>query len=211
MHFQFSSFSFLSFSCFVILVVMFFFVRICEAVGLEGSPTIRWTTLRAWVCATGDCSRLVEARSAACFFISVHVRWTQVCANGCNQEKCRATHSGLEPTRAPHMAAQGHRSTIANDHRARERQDASDVQTPSPMQSTTGCRAQPPRVPTPRLRGLDFAKPSTTGGRSATRGTCCRGTDTDKAAIEDSIDCNRFGAVASHAGSLPTKLATEGL
>ena len=39
----------------------------------------------------------------------------------------------LGPMRAPHMA----RSTTVEDNRASERQDASDVQIPSPMQSMT--------------------------------------------------------------------------
>ena len=49
---------------------------------------------------------------------------------------------GLKPKRVPHMA----RSTVVDDDRARERRDASDLQTPSPMQSMTGCRARLPRT-----------------------------------------------------------------
>ena len=45
--------------------------------------------------ATRDCSRLVEACSGACFFNRVQVRWTQVCAYGRSQKRCRAIKSGL--------------------------------------------------------------------------------------------------------------------
>ena len=89
-----------------------------------------------------DCNRLVEARSG----------------------------SGLEPTRAPHVA------TIANDHRASERQGASDVQTPSPMLVDDRLHSSIAARSHTSAAGLDFAKLPTTTGRSATRGTCWRAT-----------------------------------
>ena len=54
--------------------------------------------------ATRECSRVVEARSGACFFNRVQVRWTQLCAQGNRQR--------LGPVRAPHMA----RSAIVFRH-----------------------------------------------------------------------------------------------
>ena len=73
--------------------------------------------------ATRDCSRLVKARSGACFSNRVLVRWPQVCPNERSQKRCRAINSGLEPMRVPHVA----RSTSVDDDRASEQQDASDV------------------------------------------------------------------------------------
>ena len=97
---------------------------------------VRWTTLRAWVCKLPETAAVrSKLSSGACFFNRVQVRWTHVCANGRSQKRCRAINTRLEPMRAAHMA----RSTIVDNHRAGERQDASDV---SPMQSMIGCRAQ---------------------------------------------------------------------
>ena len=99
-----------------------------------------------WVCgrrcergaaATRDCSRLVEARSGACF-----------CANGRSQERCRAMNSGLEPVRVPHMTAQGHVPIVEN-HRASEWPGASDVQTPSRHHNR--CRCCAPRWRRPQV------------------------------------------------------------
>ena len=90
------------------------------------------------------------------------------------QQRCRAINSGLKSLRAPHMA----RSTIVGNLRASERQGSSDVQTPSPMQSMTGYRAQLPR----------------TGLRHANNNVA---TDSDKAATDDSKDCSRSGTPES--------------
>ena len=80
---------------------------------------------------------------------------------------------------------------------------ASDVLRPSPVQSTTGCRAQSLRAPSPR------PKLSTQRRRSATPVTCFRNSDSGKAATDASNDCNSSGTVAKHTGLSVTMLATE--
>ena len=149
---------------------------------------------RAWDISAIHRSSVDEAASVdlqlpktACNFIRVQVRWTQVCAEGRSQKNRKTMNSGLEPLRAPHVAAQAtNRSEIVDNHRASEWQDASDVQTPSPnatddrLPSSIAARSNT----SPARR--DFFKLPKTTGRSATR-----------AAIADSIDCNRSGTVVA--------------
>ena len=56
--------------------------------------------------AARDCSRMVEA-PGACFFIRSIFDGPRSALMGAGQERCRAMNSRLEPTRAPHVAAQG--------------------------------------------------------------------------------------------------------
>ena len=112
--------------------------------------------------ATRDCSRLVKARSGACFSNRVLVRWPQVCPNERSQKRCRAINSGLEPMRVPHVA----RSTSVDDDRASEQQDASDV-----LQCNRRLAGELNRRAFPLFdNGTGFRKAFTTNGRSATHG-----------------------------------------
>ena len=102
-----------------------------------------------------DCSRLVEARS----------------------------DNRLEPTRANHVAAQGHvllsNCQLTNEQVNFRRSDTFS----NAIESSIAARSLSSTT------GLDFAKLSTTIVRSATQGTCWRATD--------SKDCKRSGTPES--------------
>ena len=131
---------------------------------------VLWTTLRAWVC---RCQRLQPiGRSSQRQRVGTCAR----ASRGCSRPR----------------TAQQLPMTI----RASERQDASYVQTLSQ------CNRRPVAELNRRAfplfdNGTGFRQAFRTDGRSATRATCWRATDSDKAATEDSNDCNRSGTPES--------------
>ena len=105
--------------------------RVCRAVGLEGSPTTRWTTPLRTLITTAHKSEALRTWSAVSKACSRAMMWFRLLAAvpassseskcdglrsapmGCRERRCRTMDSGLKLACAPHMTAQSaeHRFT----------------------------------------------------------------------------------------------------